>query len=487
MTQPLKHTKVVCTLGPAVDTDEAVRGLMEAGMDVARLNFSHGSHEEHLARMDRVRRIRESLDNPCALLLDTAGPEIRTGLLTGGQPVALQAGQTFILKATPCEGTVDYVSITWPELYTVVSPDDRILLDDGLIGLRVKALRATDIVCVVENDGVLGQRKSVNVPGVTVPFPALTEKDKEDVLFGIEQNVDFIAVSFVRDAAGVQEVKAFLQSHGGGDIRVISKIECASAVENFDEILAVSDGVMVARGDLGVEVDEARVPYIQKQIIRKCNRFSRPCITATQMLDSMIKNPRPTRAEVADVANAIYDGTDAIMLSGETASGAYPLEALKTMIGIVRESESHLFEEHHLDRTRENVSVSLAVGLAAVKAAESLHVKCIIAPTMSGRTARLISNLRPRVPIYAITPFPRVMRQQQLNWGVTPMLSDVLGSMQHIIDESQKAVLERGYAEVGDLAVLTGGDPQTSPAVDPYSAPDAPRVASTNIMYVLQF
>lgn len=487
MNQSRKRTKIVCTLGPAVDSDEAVYALMEAGMDVARLNFSHGSHAEHLVRMDRVRRIRESLDNPCALLLDTAGPEIRTGLLVDGKPVALEMGQKFVLKAQPCEGTAEYVNVTWPELYEIVHPEDRILLDDGLIALRVNAVEGSDIVCTVENDGVLGQRKSVNVPGVVVPFPALTDKDKEDVLFGIEQNVDFIAVSFVRDAAGVIEVKNFLQSHGGGDIRVISKIECASAVENFDEILAVSDGIMVARGDLGVEIDEARVPYIQKQIIRKCNRFSRPCITATQMLESMIKNPRPTRAEVGDVANAIYDGTDAIMLSGETASGAYPIESVKTMVDIAIESESHLFEVHDLDRARVNVSVSLAVGLAAVKAAESLDVKCIITPTMSGRTARLISNLRPKVPIYAITPFPRVMRQQQLNWGVVPMISDVLGSMQHIIEESQKTVLEHGYVEVGDLAVLTGGDPQTSPAVDPFSAPDAPRVASTNIMYVLQF
>ncbi|NHM14346.1 pyruvate kinase [Xiamenia xianingshaonis] len=486
MPKKTKHTKIVCTLGPAVDSDEAVRGLIEAGMDVARLNFSHGSHDEHRIRMDRVRRVREELQDPCAILLDTAGPEIRTGLLQGGEPVTLDVGAIFTLFSAEHEGDASGVSQTWPGLAKAVSVGDDILVDDGLIGLRVVRIEGENVVCKVLNGGVLGQRKSVNIPGVAVPFPALTDKDREDVLFGIEQNIDFVAVSFVRNADSVREVRAFLDSHGGDDILIIAKIECASAVDDFDEILEAADGIMIARGDLGVEVDASRVPHIQKRIIRACNKLSKPCITATQMLESMVKNPRPTRAEAADVANAVYDGTDAIMLSGETAVGAYPVEAVRTMVQIAMESEAHLYEEHRLDRQRADASVSLAVGQAAVHTAENVHACCIIAPTMSGRTARLMSNLRPRVPIYAVTPFPRVMRQQQLNWGVISMLGDVLGSMNHIVDAAQRIVLERGLVNKGDIAVLTAGDPHTSPSIDPLERPKSPRVAATNVMYVVQ-
>ena len=322
------------------------------------------------------------------------------------------------------------------------------------------------------------------MPGAALPLPALTDQDRDDLLFGIGQEVDFVAASFVRDADGVRAVRRFLDGHGGEGIRIIAKIECSEAVENFDAILEVADGIMVARGDLGVEVPAWRVPHIQKNIIRACNRASKPVITATQMLESMVRNPRPTRAEVGDVANAVYDGTDAVMLSGETASGRYPVEAVRMMAQVAEASEPYLHDEAAPDRSREHARVALAVGMAAVQAAETLGASCIVAPTMSGRTARLMSNLRPRVPIYAVTPFPRVMRQQQLSWGVTPMLGDVQGDMQHVVENARAKVRERGLVEPGDIAVFTAGDRATSPLEDVgCGRTDA---AATNALYVVQ-
>ena len=357
-------------------------------------------------------------------------------------------------------------------------------VDDGLIELEVEGVDGTDIRCIVRNAGTLGERKSVNVPGAALPLPALTDQDRDDLLFGIGQEVDFVAASFVRDADGVRAVRRFLDGHGGEGIRIIAKIECSEAVENFDAILEVADGIMVARGDLGVEVPAWRVPHIQKNIIRACNRASKPVITATQMLESMVRNPRPTRAEVGDVANAVYDGTDAVMLSGETASGRYPVEAVRMMAQVAEASEPYLHDEAAPDRSREHARVALAVGMAAVQAAETLGASCIVAPTMSGRTARLMSNLRPRVPIYAVTPFPRVMRQQQLSWGVTPMLGDVQGDMQHVVENARAKVRERGLVEPGDIAVFTAGDRATSPLEDVgCGRTDA---AATNALYVVQ-
>ena len=319
-----RRTKIVCTLGPAVDDETALRGLLSAGMDVARFNFSHGSHDEHRARMDLLKRVRRDLGSPCAILLDTRGPEIRTGSLAGGRPVELREGGSLVLTERVVDGTAQLVSQTCAGLARVVGPGQPILLDDGLIELRVEAVEGSDIRCTVRNSGLLGERKSVNIPGASVPLPVMTDQDRADLVFGIDQDVDFVAASFVRNAEGVRELRRFLDEHGGEGVCLIAKIECAEAVENFEDIIEAADGVMVARGDLGVEVPAHKVPHIQKEIIRASNRASKPVITATQMLDSMIRNPRPTRAEVGDVANAIYDGTDAVMLSGETAGGRYP-------------------------------------------------------------------------------------------------------------------------------------------------------------------
>lgn len=480
----LKRTKIICTLGPAVDDDETIRRLIEEGMDVARLNFSQGSHAEHAERIARLKRVREEMGSPCALLLDTKGPEIRTGALAAGEPVSLEEGARITLTARECEGGAERVFQSASVLPRYVEQGTRILIDDGLIGLVVERVEGDDIVCTVENAGVLGQRKSVNVPGVSVPLPALTDKDRSDLLFGIEHEIDFVAASFVRTADDVRSIRDFLSRNGGEGVRVISKVENADAVRNIEEIIEVSDAVMVARGDLGVEVPAWRIPHIQKKIIRMCNRESKPVITATQMLDSMIRNPRPTRAEVADVANAIYDGSDCVMLSGETAAGAHPVDAVRMMAQIAKESESRQFEEWFPERTRSHARASLAVGIAAVQTAETLDAACIVAPTMSGRTARLISNLRPRMPIYAVTPFPRVMRQSQLSWGVVPMLGDVQGDMRRIIDQARDTVRAAGLAKAGDLAVFTAGDPDTSPFEDVGGHVGS---SATNVMYVVQF
>ena len=481
-----KRTKIVCTLGPSVDSESTLKGLIAAGMDIARFNFSHGTHEEHRARMERLRKVRREVDSPCAVLLDTKGPEIRTGLLAGHEPIRLMAGRAFTFTEREVDGTDRLVTQTCHGLSEVVKPGTIMLVDDGLIELAVDSVEGTDIHCTVQNSGMLGEHKSINLPGVCVPLPTMTDQDRADLLFGIEQEVDFVAASFVRDAAGVREIRAFLDENGGEDISLISKIECSEAVDNIVEIIEASDGIMIARGDLGVEVPAHKVPHIQKEIIRACNRASKPVITATQMLDSMIRNPRPTRAEVGDVANAIYDGTDAVMLSGETACGRYPVPAVQMMSRIAEASEPYMFDERTPDRTRVRARVALAVGIAAVQTAENVNAACIVAPTMSGRTSRLVSNLRPRVPIYAVTPSPRVMRKQQIHWGVTPMLGDVQGDMIRVVENARQAVVSHGYVHDGDVAVFTAGDRATSPVVSPgmNGAPDA--VAATNVMYVVQ-
>ena len=479
-----KRTKIVCTLGPAVDSESTLKGLIAAGMDIARFNFSHGTHDEHRARMERLRKVRRELDSPCAILLDTKGPEIRTGLLAGHEPVQLMAGSAITLTERAVEGTARLVTQTCAGLADVVAPGSLILIDDGLIELAVDRTEGTDIHCTVQNSGTLGERKSVNVPGTVVPLPVMTDQDRADLLFGIEQQVDFVAASFVRDAAGVRAIRAFLDEHGGAGIALIAKIECASAVDDIDATIDAADGIMIARGDLGVEVPSYKVPHIQKKIIRACNRASKPVITATQMLDSMIRNPRPTRAEVGDVANAIYDGTDAVMLSGETACGHYPVPAVQMMARIAEASEPYLFDERFPDRNRTRARVALAVGIAAVQTAETLGATCIVAPTMSGRTARLVSNLRPRMPIYAVTPYERVMRQHQINWGVTPMIGDVQGDMLRVIEQARRAVEDGGFVQPGDVAVFTAGDRSTSPLEG--DGLDRENIAATNAMYVVQ-
>lgn len=485
----MKKTKIICTLGPAVDTDERVRALLEAGMNAARLNFSHGSHEEHAVRIDRVRRISDELGIPCAVVLDTQGPEIRTGRLEEGK-VTLVQGEEIVLTRDETPGNAQKVFQNCASLPASVREGTHILIDDGLLELEVLSVAENDdIHCRILNGGTLGERKSINVPGVDSGLPAVTEKDRADLLFGIEQGVDFIAASFIRSGEGVREVRNFLDANGGSHIGIISKIESQDAVDNILDIIAESDAVMVARGDLGVEVPAHKVPHIQKEIIRLCNKNYTPVITATQMLDSMIRNPRPTRAEAADVANAIYDGTDCIMLSGETASGDWPVEAVQTMARIALESEEHLFQDanRRLNMHDENTNLtSKAVGHAAVRTANNIGATCIIAPTMTGRTARMMSSMRPRIPIYAVTPLARTMRRMLLLWGVCPTQGDVnVGGVGRMISEAQRVLTEKGYLNHGDIAVVTLGDPATSPMNQPDDG-GASNYAPTNLMAVIE-
>lgn len=459
----MKKTKIICTMGPNEDNREIMVELAKNGMDIARFNFSHGSHEEQKTRLDQLKSVRDELGLPIAALLDTKGPEIRTGMLKDEKKVTLVEGQEYTLTTRQIVGDENIGHINYAGLPEDVAAGNKILIDDGLIELLVTSVEGTEIHCTVVNGGELGQRKGVNVPKVKVKLPALTEKDKEDIWFGIEQGFDFIAASFVRNADAIVEIKQMLEV-AGSNIKVIAKIENEEGIENLDAIIEASDGIMVARGDMGVEIPAEQVPFIQKTIIRKCNEACKPVITATQMLDSMIRNPRPTRAEVADVANAIYDGTDAIMLSGETAAGKYPLEALKMMVEIAQNTEPHLnYESYTHGRNMCGESrVSSAVGLAAVQTARDLKVKAIVTPTFSGRTARLISNFRPAVPIYAVTPSDTVLHRLQLVWGVTPLKGYEKDSTEHIISQAMSVVRRKRLAKKGDLIVFTVGDPATN-------------------------
>ena len=454
----MKKTKVICTMGPNTNDRELIKQLALSGMDIARFNFSHGDHEEQAGRFALVKSVREEINKPIATLLDTKGPEIRTGVLKDDKKVTLKEGQKFTLTTRNIVGNENEVSITYSGLPADVSKGNVILIDDGLIELHVEeVVNGTDIVCKVINGGLLGQKKGVNVPNVSIRLPAITDKDKDDILFAIEQGYDFIAASFVRNAACIQEIKEILWSHDC-DIPVIAKIENAEGIANIDEIIKVSDGIMVARGDMGVEIPAQDVPHIQKMIIKKCNAAYKPVITATQMLDSMMRNPRPTRAEVTDVANAIYDGTDAVMLSGETAQGKYPLEAVKMMAQVAETTEQHL-DLHLLENAKlhSRRGISSAVSNAAVSTAASLNAKAIICPTMSGFTARLISKLKPAQTIIGASPNEDVLRKMQLYWGVRPLKtaqersSDMI--FQHAIDVAENA----GYIEEGDTVVMTGG------------------------------
>ena len=488
----MKRTKIICTLGPAVDSESALKNLVLAGMDVARCNFSHGSRAEHKARMDRLKKVRRELDAPCALMLDTKGPSIRTGKLEGNEPVLLRAGDNFFLTEDDIAGTSRRVHQTFKGLYKYVEPGTIILIDDGLIELAVDRILGSDIQCTVQNSGMLGECKQLNLPGTNVPLPVMTEQDKEDLLFGIQQGVDFVAASFVSCGEDVRAIRAFLAENGGESIRIVAKIENAHAVDHIEEIIEVSDAVMVARGDLGVEVPSNQVPHLQKKIIKACNRAYRPVITATQMLDSMIRNPRPTRAEVADVANAIYDGTDAVTLSGETAIGMYPVPAVQTMARIAEASESHIYDEGSIpNRNAEQKSISAVVGLAAVTAAENVGACCIVTPTMTGRTARIVSNYRPKMPIYAVTTSEEYRRSLQLNWGVTPLLGKVVGDASYVLEQARSVVVKKNFVNKGDICVFTLGDRTTSPRIsqtgDAVSFdPTAPSPRPTNVMQIVQ-
>lgn len=482
-----KKTKIIATLGPAVDDDATLRELFSLGVDIVRLNFSHGTHAEHAARMERVRRVRKEMGIPVAIMLDTKGPEIRTGLLAGGAPVRLEAGARLTLTPRDVEGSASVVQQSFPDLWRHLGPGSDILLDDGLVQLEVVAIDGDDVVCEVKNSGMLGQRKSLNVPGVDVGFPALTEQDKADLLFGISQEVDFVAASFVRNGDSVRRIREFLAANGGETLSIVAKVENARAVECINDIIAAADGVMIARGDLGVEVPAQEVPHLQKQIAAQCNREHKPVITATQMLESMTHSPRPTRAEAADVANAIYDGSDCVMLSGETAMGEYPIEAVRTMVEIIETTERHFFEDGRKPATSRNPykSISHAVGSAAVQTAMDIKAKCLVCPTMTGRTARLMSSLRTYIPIYAVTPDEHVMRLMQIYWGVRPMRGDVQGDMRRVIDKAKEAVCDEGLLSVGDVAVITCGDRFTSPVTRDAEG-NVEKFAPTNVMYVVQ-
>ena len=455
----MRKTKIICTLGPSTDKDGVLRELIANGMNVARFNFSHGSHEEHKGRLDLLKSLREELGKPVAALLDTKGPEIRLKDFKNGTEM-LEAGQTFTLTTRDVEGTKEICSITYKDLPQDVAPGGTIMLDDGLIKLQIQTVNDTDIVCTVLNNGKIKNKKGVNVPGVHLSMPYMSQRDKDDIIFGIEQGFDFIAASFVRTAQDVYEIRNLLNEYDS-NIRIIAKIENREGVNNIDSILAAADAVMVARGDLGVEIDFTELPGIQKTIIERSFSFGKPIVTATQMLDSMMVNPRPTRAEISDVANAIYDGTSAIMLSGETAAGAYPVEALKTMSAIAERTEQEGF--HLRGRTMDSnpgkISVSDATAHAACLTARDVNAAAIVTVSESGTTARLLSKYRPQQPIIACVMKEQVQRQLSLSWGITSLMMPLAHSTDELIEMSTALAKENGFLHNGELAVVTAGVP----------------------------
>lgn len=456
----MRKTKIVCTIGPATNDEDMLRELMLAGMDVARINFSHGSHEAAKVMVDRIKKVRNELDLPVAILLDTKGPEIRLKKFKDGK-VTLKEGQTFTLCTNDVEGDEKQVSITYTELPNDVNIGSRILIDDGLIELNVTSVKNGKIVCIVKNGGTISDNKGVNVPNVELSMPYLSEKDKSDILFGIEQDFDFIAASFCRTAEDALEIKQLLERNGGRDINVIAKIENKQGVDNIDEILSIADGIMVARGDMGVEIDMQDLPVIQKELIKKTYRAGKRVITATQMLDSMIRNPRPTRAEVSDVANAIYDGTSAIMLSGETAMGKYPIEAVKTMASIAERTENDIDYVNRLKNSdfSSGFDVTNAISHATCTTAHDLGAAAIIALTYSGGTARQISRFRPVCPIIAPTISEKARRQLNMSWGVIPMVSSVCANSDELFDKAVDDAERMNLVKNGDIVVITGGMP----------------------------
>lgn len=458
----MRKTKIVCTIGPASESVETLTKLMEAGMNVARLNFSHGDYEEHGARIANIRKASESLGKDVALLLDTKGPEIRTHTMENGA-IELKEGSDIIVSMKEVVGTTEKFSITYEGLIDDVHEGSIILLDDGLIGLKVTEVNKAsgEIKTTVMNSGTLKNKKGVNVPGVSVNLPGITEKDAKDIVFGIEQGVDFIAASFVRRPSDVLEIRELLEEHNATDIQIIPKIENQEGVDNIDEILEVSDGLMVARGDLGVEIPAEEVPLVQKELIKKCNALGKPVITATQMLDSMQRNPRPTRAEASDVANAIFDGTDAIMLSGETAAGTYPVEAVQTMHNIASRSEQALNYKDILSIRSQQVGMSItdAIGQSVAHTAINLDVSAIVTPTVSGYTARMISKYRPKAPIVAVTTSPSVSRKLALVFGVVAKSGGKCTTTDEMIETAVQESINSGVVNHGDLIVITAGVP----------------------------
>ncbi len=456
----MRKTKIICTLGPATDDDTVLREMFLSGMDVARFNFSHATHEEHLARLQKIEKLRDELGIPVATLLDTKGPEIRLCTFKDNKKVHLKEGQTFTLTSREVEGDEKQVSISYPNLIYDIDAGTTILIDDGLVEMMVKEVTATDIICTVKNGGIISDRKGVNVPGVHLSMPFISDKDREDILFGIKQNFDFIAASFVSTADDIREIRKMLNKHNS-QTKVIAKIENYHGVEHIDDIIEASDGIMIARGDMGVEIPYEEVPVLQKLIIKKVYQAGKQVITATQMLDSMIKNPRPTRAETTDVANAIYDGTSAIMLSGETAAGAYPVESLKTMVKIASRAEADIDykKRFRLQEVCQSPDITDAISRATVTTAHDLNAKMIITVTTSGKTARMISRYRPDCQILGCSTDPMVCRQLNMAWGVTPLLIAVEHDTFELFDHAIQAVENAGFLQDGELAVLTAGVP----------------------------
>ena len=456
----MRKTKIVCTLGPATDREGVLREMMLAGMNVARFNFSHGTHAEHKARLDALKALREELDAPVAAMLDTKGPEVRLKDFAGGR-VHLTAGQEFTLTTVQVEGDAHRCSITYGELPGDVKAGDTILLDDGLVRLTVLSTTASTIRCRVENSGPIKNHKGVNVPGVRLNMPYMSQQDRDDLLFGAEQGFDYVAASFVRSAADVRELRHVLDQ-AGSRMRIIAKIENQEGVSNLPEILDAADGIMVARGDMGVEIDFAEIPLIQKNMIARCVACGKPVITATQMLDSMMENPRPTRAEITDVANAIYDGTSAIMLSGETAAGRYPVESVKTMDAIARRTESdinHVKRMAQMAGGRNRLSVAAATAHAACTTAQEIGADAILTVSQRGTTARLVSRFHPGTPIIACLLDQQVRRQMALYWGVEPIMMPYASSTDELVDFAVQAAAQAGVVHEGDLVVVTAGVP----------------------------
>ena len=456
----MRKTKIVCTMGPALESDQIIRTLMLEGMDVARFNFSHGDHEEQKRRLDRLKRVREELGIPVAALLDTKGPEIRIGKFENGK-VELKKGQLFTLTIKDITGDEDQVSVSYKDILNDVEEGMTILLDDGLIAMKVDKLTSTDIICKVINGGILGDRKGVNIPGAKLSMPFISQKDYDDIIFGLENGFDFIAASFTRTADDILEIRRIFQEKGCKSMNIIAKIENMQGVENIDDIIRVADGIMVARGDMGVEIPLEDVPVIQKMIIKKVCNAGKQVITATQMLDSMMKNPRPTRAEATDVANAIYDGTSAIMLSGETAAGQYPVEALKTMVRIAVRTEKDIdYRKRFKSREiTERPDVTNAISHATCTTATDLGAAAIITVTKSGVTARMISKYRPECPIIGCTTEDYVCRQLNLSWGVVPLLIQEEQNTDDLFEHAVDAAVKAGVLNQGELAVITAGVP----------------------------
>jgi len=457
----MQRTKMIFTIGPASDSKDILTKLMNIGMNVTRLNFSHGTHEDHKIKIDLIKNLREELNKSVAIMLDIKGPKIRTHNFNGDK-VLIDKGQKFIFSCgKEILGNKERCSVSYGDLYHDLKDNGTILVDDGLLEFKINSIEGTEINCTAINSGYIGNHKGVNVPNVSISLPAVTDKDKLDLIFGCEQAVDIVAASFIRKAEDVLEVRKILNANGGDYIQIISKIETQEGVDNIDAIIEASDGIMVARGDMGVEIAIQKVPIIQKMIIHKCNAVGKPVITATQMLDSMIRNPRPTRAEASDIANAIFDGTDAIMLSGESANGDYPLEAALTMAKIAIEAESNIDFRVALNE-RKYVSlnnISNAISLATCTTADELNVSAIITATQSGHTARMVSKYRPRCPIIAVTPSKQVARSLSINFGLQSIVSVELTSTDELVADAVEKCLNAGYIKKGDIVIIAAGIP----------------------------